>query len=134
MRLTKQEFIDRFTPEEVEGLMAAEMASPAVKAWLFRFNSVTPDPDGTSIETTDSRTVAGVVALEHGGLIAAGRADEILGILLNYAGFSVGEAIRLLPPWDIAYPATYVITGFTPESNGVLLDIGGFALSNVEKV
>lgn len=78
MRLTKQEFIDRFTPVEMATLLSAAKVSVELEAWLFRFNSVTPDADGTSIDTNDPRTIAGVSALELSGIIASGRATEIL--------------------------------------------------------
>jgi len=77
-RITKQEFIDRFTQGEMDGILATAKTVVAVEAWLFRFNSVTPDADGTSIDLNDQRTIAGVHGLEAGGLIAAGRAAEIL--------------------------------------------------------
>jgi len=77
-RLTKQEFIDRFLPAEMLGLLGAAKQSPAVEAWLFRFNNLTPDPDGTSVDLDDPRTIAGLQALEAGGLIGEGRANAIL--------------------------------------------------------
>lgn len=65
MRLTKQQFIDRFTPVEMASILAAAKASVEVEAWLFRFQNLTPDPDGTSVDTADARTIAGLQALEH---------------------------------------------------------------------
>lgn len=70
MRLTKQQFIDRFKPEEMAALLAAAKMSVAVEAWLFRFNSLTPDADGTSVDLTDPRTIGGLHAFEMGGLIS----------------------------------------------------------------
>lgn len=133
MRLTKQDFIDRFTPQEFEDLMIAESSSPAVKAWLFRFNNVTPDPDGTSIDTLDPRTIAGVQALEVSGLIAAGRGAEILGTQITSNGFNLGDMIRIKAPFNAAFPDTYSITGLT-DSAVQIQDSAEFAFIYVEKV
>lgn len=77
MRLTKQQFIDRFTSHEMQAIMAAGRASVAVESWLFRFNNLTPDPDGTSVDLQDPRTLTGLQELEAGGLLSPGRAAEI---------------------------------------------------------
>lgn len=77
MRLTKQQFIDRFTSQEMQAIMAAGRASVGVEAWLFRFNNLTPDPDGTSVDLQDPRTLMGLQELEAGGLLGPGRAAEI---------------------------------------------------------
>lgn len=77
-RLTKLDYMNRFTDAELEQLYTLESSVPAVKVWLAKFNATTPDPDGTSIDLTDPRTIAGVQALETAGIIQAGRANEIL--------------------------------------------------------
>ena len=78
-RISKQQFIDRFTPVEMSTILDAAKVNVAVEAWLFRFNSVTPDADGTSIDLDDARTIESTIGLEQAGLIGAGRAAEILG-------------------------------------------------------
>lgn len=78
-RISKQQFIDRFTPLEMETILGASKISVSVEAWLFRFNSVTPEADGTSIDLDDARTIESTIGLEQAGLIGAGRAAEILG-------------------------------------------------------
>ena len=54
------------------------MKSAGLRVFLADVESATPEPDGTSIDLDDPRTVAGVNALETYGLIATGRAAEIL--------------------------------------------------------
>lgn len=76
-RISKQDFLDRLG-NDFDTILAASKASVDVEKWLFRFNAVTPDPDGTSIDLDDPRTIEGVQTLEMAGLIAAGRAAEIL--------------------------------------------------------
>jgi hypothetical protein len=49
-----------------------------VEVWLEKLNAASPEADGTSVDLDDPRTVAGIQSLEAGGLIAAGRAAEIL--------------------------------------------------------
>ena len=70
--------MNRFADEELAGLYAAAQVAPAVMVWLKKFEATTPDADGTSIDLDDPRTIAGLQALEGAGLLAAGRAQEIL--------------------------------------------------------
>lgn len=76
-RITKQQFIDRLG-DDFDRILEASKVNIGVEKWLFRFNALTPDPDGTSIDLDDPRTVEGVQTLELAGLIASGRAAEIL--------------------------------------------------------
>lgn len=76
-RITKQDFLDRLG-DDFDTILAASKADLNVEKWLFRFNAVTPEADGTSIDLDDPRTVLGVQLLEQAGLIAPGRAAEIL--------------------------------------------------------
>lgn len=71
-RLTRLGFLRRFTDEEMQAIVAAADASPALKAALLKWQTA----DG--IVLTDPATIAGVQALEIAGLIAPGRAQEIL--------------------------------------------------------
>lgn len=70
--LTKLEFLDRFTDSELLAVREASKTAPEVELWLWRFDRA----DGITL--SDSRTVAGVQALEASGLIAKGRAAQIL--------------------------------------------------------
>lgn len=71
-RLTRLQFLRRFTDEEMQTIVAAADASPALKAALLKWQTA----DG--IVLTDPATIAGVQALEIAGLIAPGRAEAIL--------------------------------------------------------
>lgn len=72
--LTKLEYMDRFTDAELAAIYAAAKTSVEVEIWLGRFKL------SSKINLTDERTIAGVNALETAGLIATGRAAEILAV------------------------------------------------------
>ena len=71
-RLTRLEFLRRFTDEEMQAIVAAAETSPALKAALLKWQAA------EGIVLTDPVTIAGVQALEIAGLIAPGRAQEVL--------------------------------------------------------
>lgn len=71
-RITRLQFLRRFTDEEMRALVAAADASPALKAALLKWQTA------EGIVLTDPATIAGVQALEIAGLIAPGRAEAIL--------------------------------------------------------
>ena len=88
-RVTKLQFRNLFTSAEKVAIEFAALDNPngtqeerlqaaGLRVFLADVESATPDPDGTSIDLDDPRTVAGVNALESYGLIATGRAAEIL--------------------------------------------------------
>ena len=79
-RLTKLEFLNRFTDAELEAIYGAAKVSVQVEVFLAKFNAVTPEADGTSIDLKDDRLIAGIRAFEAGKLIGVGRADEILAV------------------------------------------------------
>lgn len=58
-RLTKQEFFDLLGNNAVGFLLTAAKSSVEIEAWIKRLDLVTPDPDGTSIDLDDPRTIAG---------------------------------------------------------------------------
>jgi hypothetical protein len=70
--LSKLDYMNRFTDEELAGIYQAAKVSVAVEVWLEKFKLA------TDIDTTDPRTVAGCEALEAAGLLAPGRAAQIL--------------------------------------------------------
>lgn len=76
--LTKLEFMNRFTDQELAGIYTAAKSSVAVEIWLAKFNATAPDEDGHSVFVNDPRTIESIQMLEAAGLIAAGRAAEIL--------------------------------------------------------
>lgn len=77
-RVTKLDYMQRFTDAEMAGIYSAAKSSIAVEVWLAKFNATTPEPDGTSMDLDDPRTIGGLQALEAAGLIGVGRAAEIL--------------------------------------------------------
>jgi len=136
MRLTKQQFIDRFEPSEFTGLLAAAKASTDIEAWLFRFNNLTPDADGTSVDLADPRTVRGVHGLEAAGLIGAGRAEQILrsaepgSDLDELDGIRRGDRVRVLPPFDASFPGPRVVEAIAQTFDGATYRItGGWELA-----
>lgn len=77
-KVSKLEFMNSLTDAELAGIYAAAKVSPAVEVWLAKFHATSVDPDGTSIDKDDPRTIAGMQALEAAGLIGPGRAAEVL--------------------------------------------------------
>ncbi len=77
-RLSKLAYMNRFTDVELANIFAAAKGSLSVEVWLAKFSATTPDADGTAIDLDDPRTVAGLQALEAAGLLASGRATQIL--------------------------------------------------------
>ena len=79
-RVSKLEYMNRFTDEELAGIYSMAKVAIPVEVWLAKFNAATPEPDGTSIDLDDTRTASGLFVLEAVGLLASGRANEILGL------------------------------------------------------
>ncbi len=70
--LSKLEFMNRFTDAELATIYSAAKQSVAVEIWLEKFKLA------SEIDLSDQRTIDGINALEASGLLAAGRAAEIL--------------------------------------------------------
>ena len=62
-RLTKQEFLDLLGDTAVTFILSAAKTDIEVEKWIKRLDLTTPDPDGTSIDLDDPRTVAGVTSI-----------------------------------------------------------------------
>ena len=62
-RLTKQEFLDLLGDAAVTFILSAAKTDIEVEKWVKRLDLTTPDPDGTSIDLDDPRTVAGVATI-----------------------------------------------------------------------
>lgn len=71
-KLTKLEYMNRFTDAELAVIYAAAKTVVQVEIWLEKFRLA------TDVDLEDPRTVAGVEAMEGAGLLAEGRAAEIL--------------------------------------------------------
>lgn len=59
-RLSKLAFLELFGDGRYLTLKALAPTNPAVALWLDKFQMATPDADGTSIDTSDPRTRAGL--------------------------------------------------------------------------
>jgi hypothetical protein len=70
--LTHKQFMDRFTDTELAAIMTAAKSSIELELWFKRFEMA------QDILLNDPQTISGVNALETAGLIAEGRATEIL--------------------------------------------------------
>jgi len=111
--MSRTDFRALFTQAETVAIYTAAQTSPAMRAWLD--DLICAD----MVETSNPATIAGVQAVEAAGLIAPGRANQILGIANGGApigGFAVGQLVRVLPPFDAAFPDAYPIEGFSPAS------------------
>jgi hypothetical protein len=71
--MTKLAFLRRFTDTEYAAIKAATATNPAIDFFWQKFLMA------QDIKIGDAELVAGIRALESAGLIAAGRAAEILG-------------------------------------------------------
>lgn len=81
-RLTKLQFIEKLGDAAFAAILQMAKVSSDVEAWVKKMELTTPDPDGTSVDLDDPRTMAGVRAIgailaEH-GVVTAGWADEVL--------------------------------------------------------
>ena len=70
--LTHEQFIQRFTDAEWQAMTDAARTNAAMDSWIRRFALA------TVINLDDAATQAGVQALEMVGVLAAGRATEVL--------------------------------------------------------
>ncbi len=70
MRLTRGEFLDRFTELETVNIVAAAQTNATLRAWLLRMEN------GEWV--IRNQAIPGLEALEIAGLLAPGRAAEIL--------------------------------------------------------
>ena len=73
-RITRLQFLSRFTDAEMQAVIAASDQSTALRSALMKWQTA------EGIVLTDAATVAGVEALEIAGLLAAGRSAEVLAI------------------------------------------------------
>lgn len=70
--ITKLEYMNRFTDTELATIYTLAKTNISIEIWLEKFKLA------TDINLDDPRTVGGVNALEQLGIIAQGRAQEIL--------------------------------------------------------
>lgn len=135
MRYTKLEFMNRFTDAELATLYTAAKQSIALEVWLAKFNAAVPDADGTSVDCSNINTIGGIWALEAAGILNTGRAAEILGVPVvngTLAGFTAGIVVRVLAPFNEAYPDSYTV--MSVDTASVYLEGTCFAPIYLQKV
>lgn len=71
-RVTRQQFLDRLTAEETAGIIEAAQSSSAIAAWILRLENA------DFVNLDDAACLMAMESLEIAGLIAAGRAQEII--------------------------------------------------------
>lgn len=71
-RLTHKQFMDRFTDLEMQAVLTLVAQSTAMRTWWTRFEKA------QHVNLTDYATQAGVQTLEISGVLAEGRAAEVL--------------------------------------------------------
>lgn len=76
-RLSKLGFVGRLGTDFAAILTAAK-TSVEIEMFVRMLDWATPDADGASVDLDDPRVVYALNALEAGGILAAGRAQEIL--------------------------------------------------------
>jgi hypothetical protein len=70
--ISKLEYMNRFTDAELQTIYSTAKTVVAIEVWLAKFNAT------TDIDLDDPRTISGLASMEDFGLIALGRAQEIL--------------------------------------------------------
>ena len=117
MPISRLDFRNRFTDVEKHNIYAAAKVSVDIQIYLDEI-AIAED-----VDLTNARTVAGVHALEAAGLISAGRADEILGVvsatLPPIGGFAFGQLVRLKSPYNEMFPGDWPVEGFTSNAVAV---------------
>lgn len=73
-RLSRLEFMNRFTDDEMQTFVAATKQNPALEAYFIKLQSA------EGVVLNDPVTMAGVQALELLGIIPTGRATELLAV------------------------------------------------------
>lgn len=81
-RVTKLELIGRMGEAVFVAIIGMAQQSVEMAAWVEMVRMTTPDPDGTSIDLDDPRTVAGLNAIEPvlvaQGIVSAGWAAGVV--------------------------------------------------------
>lgn len=72
MTLTRLEYMNRFTDNELVGIYSTAKVNPLLEVWLEKFKAA------QEINSSDPKTVEGLLLLEAVGLLAQGRSMEIL--------------------------------------------------------
>ena len=76
--ITKNELIDLLEPVEYIAILTAAKQSVQIEAWVKKLDYAATDADGNSVDLDSDTMRRGIRGLEMAGLIAVGRAEEIL--------------------------------------------------------
>lgn len=71
-KMTRLRFIERFTPTETKGILAASKVNADLELYLWKMQQA------LDVDLLDPSTIIGVQTLEAAGLLATGRAAQIL--------------------------------------------------------
>ena len=126
MKITRLEFRKRFTVEEKRVIYGAATTSVDLKIYLDELAMA------EFVDTDDASTIAGIQMLETVGIIAPGRANEILNgvtVTSTLGGFTQGQQVRLLGVWGQLFPGQHEILGF--DGPAAMLAVGNFDISNI---
>ncbi len=90
---------------------------------MFRFDNLTPESDGTAIDTSEQSVIDGVHAFEAAGLLAAGRANEVLGVIVSgdvvvpTLVLNSGKPCFHDASWVVKTTGTYALTDLVEVQN-----------------
>ena len=130
MKLEPFEFRNRFTPAEKVRIYQAAESNISIRVWLDDLYFV------QAVDTAHPETVAAVVAIEAAGLLDPGRSSsDILSsppTSGELGGFSAGDVVRVLQPFDTAFPGEYIVESVEAES--LLVAGSSFSPSYLEHV
>lgn len=76
-RVSKLGFVGRLG-DDYRNILLASKASVDLEMFVRMLDWATPEADGTSVDLDDTRVVGALQAIEAAGVIASGRAAEIL--------------------------------------------------------
>lgn len=133
MIVSKLQFLNLFTVEETATILSAGDRLPTIRVYLFKLEQA------QEIDLLEQNTIDGVNALELGGILATGRANQILnGIVTITEGLPTGK-FRVLTPFNDSFPLEYSIVGLVNGQDGSVTYIldqgaGGFDAIYLELV
>lgn len=123
--ITRLEFRSKFTEAEKIAIELASLDNPSAPMAQRQMSAalrvyLTDLSVASFVDLTRADTIAGVRRLETFGLIGPGRAAEILALPAEewppVGGFTLGQLVRVLAPFDKVLSDTYAVEGFGPES------------------
>lgn len=113
----------RFTDGEISTILTLAKTNIEIEKWLFRFNNLTPEADGTAIDTLEPDVVAGIHAFESAGILGVGRAAEILGEevingeIVHTLHLESGQPCFHDSNWFVVMSGTYALTDLVEVQN-----------------